>query len=124
MASNPTPGTQDLHILQISPASDTKVASGGLNFLGWSTDSNVFLFSSADSHTTFLGQVGGASSPVPDIGEVSRAVWVDANRYIALTPISGGWNLQLGMAGQPTTMIAYMAKSAQETQPIFDAVIH
>jgi hypothetical protein len=55
MASNPTPGTQDLHILQISPASDTKVASGGLNFLGWSTDSNVFLFSSADSHTTFLG---------------------------------------------------------------------
>jgi len=104
----PTDNQQTLHTAGVDGTTDIAYTTGQFDStVAWSPDNLHFFYTVRDGPGTisYIGSIGGAAVPVPDINNARDLVWVDATRYLASTSASGTGSLLLGNLAAPTGVI-------------------
>lgn len=98
-----TPNVWDLVIAQADGTGEIPVATGDVQWAGWSPDGVHFVYSSGGPMNLQLGTVGGASVPLT-VGTSLK--WINATDYLYLSGSSGAWTLNHGTLGGATLPLA------------------
>lgn len=98
------PPIYDLHLANVDGSGDVTYATGPLDFYGWGTDGEYFLYTDADPNPK-IGQYGGGSIPLASVTKLINASWVDESRFFYLSKNGANFEFWLGEVGAPGTLI-------------------
>ncbi len=97
-------GPVELWLYDLGSGSETRYAEGAIEWHGWASDSERFIYQDPSTDDLTLGRVGGA--PVP-LGAGQFLDWIAPAQYVLLLEMTDGdWSLRLGAAGAAPTELA------------------
>ena len=98
------PPIYDLHLANVDGSGDVTYATGPLDFYGWGTDGEYFIYSDADPNPK-IGQYGGGSIPLASVTKLINGSWVDESRFFFQSKNGANFELWVGEVGGPSTLI-------------------
>jgi Tol biopolymer transport system component len=108
-----TGGQQDLHIASLDGGLDQIYATGALNWVAWTDDSQGFIWTQygqvGSGRPTFLGRLGQTPIQLGAPQAPFDLVWVEGDRFLFLDNDGGtppAWSLYLGTIGGPNQLVA------------------
>lgn len=101
--STTAPDIRSLILARADGGSETIVAAGQPSWVGWSPDSNRFVYGLDDPMDMQISDLG--ASPLP-LARGTQLRWANASSYVYLSGSAGAWTLMRGTVGSPPVAIA------------------
>jgi hypothetical protein len=101
--STATPNIYSLHIAAADGTAEVLVSTGDVVWGGWAPDAAHFTFSLGGPLSLQLGDVSGASSPLVNGTDLE---WFSSTEFLFLSGAMGGWTIQRGGIGLPSSPLA------------------
>lgn len=79
------------------------VTTGDVVFAGWAPDALHYTFSLGGPMSLQLGDTGGITSPLVSGTDLR---WFNSSEFVFLSGAMGGWTIQRGGSGLPSTPLA------------------
>lgn len=98
------PPVRDLHVTNADGSGDVTYATGPINFYGWGTNGEYFIYSDADPNPK-IGQYGAGSTPLASVTKLINASWANASDFLFQSKNGANFELWFGEVGGPSTLI-------------------
>lgn len=98
-----------------------EIVQAGLNFTGWSPDSNHLAYATWTPRAFFIAQSGIAGSGSLISTESDQFNWISNDRFVFISMSEPNWEIHIGSIGEPSTLIASLADGERFPSLVFKA---
>lgn len=116
---DPSGSLSTLMVAQYDGSGASEYRTGQINNIIWAPDARHFAFMDGTGPSTFVAGPDSAPELLTDVIDAYGVSWVDANRFLFLRKVIGGWELRLGELGQPSMLVAALENNESGNTPVY-----